>query len=74
MRNATFEEMKTKIVEEEEPTKRNNLQILYPDGDHVISVKNDDDVETMMEEWETVHAADSRKKLKIYAVEKATNM
>ena len=74
MRNATFEEMKTKIVEEEEPTKRNNVQILYPDGDHVISVKNDDDVETMMEEWETVHAVDSRKKLKIYVVEKATNM
>jgi len=74
MRNWTFEEMKTKIVEEEEPTKRSNVQIMYPDGDHVISVKNDDDVETMMEEWEAVHAVDSRKKLKIYVVEKATNM
>ena len=39
---------------------------MYQDGNHVISVKSDDDVETMMEEWETVHAVDTRKKLKIY--------
>ena len=73
-RDATFAELQTKIVEGEEPTKRSNVQIMYQDGNHVISVKSDDDVETMMEEWETVHAVDTRKKLKIYVVEKVTNM
>ena len=33
MRNWTFEEMKTKIVEEEEPTKRSNVQIMKFDND-----------------------------------------
>ena len=73
-RDATFAELQTKIVEGEEPTKRSNVQIMYQDGNHVISVKSDDDVETMMEEWETVHAVDTRKKLKIYVVEKVLSL
>ena len=41
-------------LSKEKNRRRSNVQIMYQDGNHVISVKSDDDVETMMEEWETV--------------------
>jgi serine/threonine protein kinase len=66
-RTIKFQELAQKISAEDAAL--NNVQILYPEGDLVISVKNDEDVETMFEEWETASGG-VEKKLIIYVVEK----